>query len=178
MNDNFMAVSRQSQRDDWGTPLELFDTVREAMDITVDAAATELNTLCDTWFGRGGVAPCGLSASWGDYVKPDKWVWCNPPCGRGITGKWAEKALYEWECNGVQSVLLIPARPSTMWWEPCFGATIVLFLRGRVRFVNPLTGKTGIAAPFDSALIINGYERNFDHLDLVGLGTAMERKYL
>ena len=70
-------------------------------------------------------------------------------------GKWVQKAYLESqrpECDGVW--MLIFARPDTKWWhEYVAKATEIVFLKGRVKFVHPITGE-GDAAPAPSCVVV------------------------
>lgn len=57
--------------------------------------------------------------------------------------------------------MLIPARTDTSYWfDYCFKGN-VLFIKGRIRFVDPDTNKKGNPAFFPSALVVFG---NIDDL--------------
>lgn len=60
---------------------------------------------------------------------------------------WVEKAKSE---MGVESILLVAARPDTQWFQRC-GASRVCFWEGRLVFVGAPT-----SAPFPSALLYYG----------------------
>ncbi len=75
----------------------------------------------------------------------------NCPYGRGVTGRWVEKAWHA-AGRGATVVLLLPARTDTAWFQGyCFRGE-VRFLRGRIRFLQ--NGVPGNPAPFPSAVVI------------------------
>ena len=134
-----------SERHHWETPRELFDRVSRAVGgFTLDAAASEANHLCDVYYDENSN---GLELPW------HHWTWINPPYGRGIKD-WTRKAAYE-GVRGVASVLLIPARTDTQYFQECFKtAEAILFLAGRLKFT--INGEPQGTAPFPSALIFHG----------------------
>ena len=83
-------------------------------------------------------------------------VFVNPPYGRSI-GSWLAKARNEVKQGRTDMVVaLVPARTDTRWWHVnVAGAAHVFLLRGRLKF-----GGTGQSAPFPSALIIWGADRD------------------
>lgn len=85
----------------------------------------------------------GLVTAWGGH----RLVWCNPPYGRNITAKWCAKAIEELErARAVQLpvmiAMLLPASTDAKWWHALLeaGASVV-FLRGRLSFIDGRTGK-------------------------------------
>ncbi|HEU4437676.1 MAG TPA: DNA N-6-adenine-methyltransferase [Methylomirabilota bacterium] len=63
-------------------------------------------------------------------------VWLNPPYGRGID-KWLAKAAAE-RRYGATTLALVPANASALWFQRWVAqeASVVLFWRGRLRFVG------------------------------------------
>ena len=146
MNNDLMFSSR---KDDWETPQAFFEKLDEEFDFTFDAAANENNSKC---------------ASYSKDALNDIWegrVFCNPPYGRNVTGKFIEKG-YEEFMTGISDliVFLVPARTDTKWFhEYVYGKAEIRFLKGRLKFeINgkPLLDKHGRAmpAPFPSMLVI------------------------
>jgi site-specific DNA-methyltransferase (adenine-specific) len=80
----------------------------------------------------------------------------NPPYGRNI-GAWVDRLVEAHAAGAVpEAVALVPARVDTAWWRRLASScALVLFFRGRLRFV----GNEG-SAPFPSALVYLG--RNHD----------------
>lgn len=68
-------------------------------------------------------------------------VFMNPPYGREISA-WTERLWVSVAGNGNEEALvLLPARTDTKWWHrDIASADAVCFLKGRVRFVDPVTG--------------------------------------
>lgn len=127
----------------WETPQQLFDTINEEYNFTLDVCATEENTKCKEYFSP---EMDGLKQKWTGTC------WMNPPYGRGI-GKWIEKAyneaVLEENCT---VVALLPARTDTKWFHKYIynqENVSVSFLKGRLKF-----GEAKNSAPFPSMLVI------------------------
>ena len=88
------AALFSSKKKDYCTPQDLFNKLNEEFNFSLDAAATDKSAKCKKYY----TPECdGLQNSW--EVKSDEAVFCNPPYGRNITGKWVQKA-YEEAKNG------------------------------------------------------------------------------
>lgn len=114
---------------DWYTPAWVFENI--GLDYDLDPCSP-----------KGGVPWIPVKAH---YSLPDDglalpWVgrvWCNPPYGK-FTARWLKK-MNEHR-NGMA---LIFARTDTRWFhESVIHADAILFLKGRIAFVDGL-GKTG-----------------------------------
>jgi len=125
---------------DWYTPRWIFDELN--LDFDLDPAAPEggvpwipakkfytekENGLVQDWTGR---------------------VWLNPPYGKH-TGAWLEKMHYH--RNGVA---LVFARTDCKWFHDYVAkADGILFLKGRVKFVDGL-GKTGGSGAGSGSMLV------------------------
>lgn len=90
----------------------------------------------------------GLSLPWSGRV------YLNPPYGREI-GLWIKKLLSEYEAGNISAAIaLIPARVDTHWFSLLYPYP-VLFVSGRLRFLNFL-GEAQSSAPFPSAIVYLG----------------------
>lgn len=137
-----MAINRalfMSNKDDWETPRELYESLDAEFHFTLDAASSDANALCEKHFT---VYDDGLKQSWQGET-----VWCNPPYGRQIR-KWIQKADDEAK-NGTTTVMLIPARTDTKWFHDfVYGKYEMRFIRGRLRFcVSGVAYKWNAAFP-------------------------------
>lgn len=144
------------------TPQEFYEDLNDVFQFTLDAAATEESTKCDRWLGPGSdIAEDAFDADW------EGTVWLNPPYGRGIY-RWVDKAYKSSVENGATVVCLLPARPDTAWFETCWKAPFLIFIRGRLRFHG-----ADAPAPFPSCLAIfgNNLPSDLDISMLAGLGT-------
>ena len=123
-----MAINRalfMSNKDDWETPRELFESLDAEFHFTLDAASSDANALCEKHFT---IEDDGLKQSWQGET-----VWCNPPYGRQIR-KWIQKADDEAK-NGTTTVMLIPARTDTKWFRDfVYGKYEIRFIRGRLYY--------------------------------------------
>lgn len=137
------GAAQSSRSVEWGTPQQFFDALDATWRFTLDACASEKNAKCRRYFS---VENDGLGQDWGRET-----VFCNPPYGRGETGRWLKKA---WEASrlGATVVLLIPARTDTAWWHDYAAKGEVTFVRGRLKFVHE-NGR-GDSAPFPSAIVV------------------------
>lgn len=136
-----MEVHFSSEKSEWETPPEFFDSLNYIFDFDWDACATQQNSKCGPCYWS--IANDALTQEWGTQK-----IWMNPPYGRGI-GKWVKKA-YEESLKGALVVCLLPARPDTQWWKICKKGTIK-FIEGRLKFVGAES-----SAPFPSAIVIFG----------------------
>lgn len=133
-----MNVHFMSEKDDWGTPQDVFDLLNAEFGFTLDPCATAKNAKCSHYFTK---EDNGLSQSWAGEV-----VFMNPPYGREV-GLWIEKAYSE---TSATVVCLVSARTDTKWWHRyCMKANEIRFFTYRLEFDG-----TGNKAPFPSALII------------------------
>lgn len=129
-----------SARDDWETPLELFDELDAIFGFQTDVCATPQNAKCARYFTP---EMDGLSQKWEGVC------WCNPPYGREI-GKWVEKAHLS--SKTAITVMLLPARTDTAWFhEYVLRYANIRFLRGRLKF-----GGGKYPAPFPSMIAVFG----------------------
>ena len=143
-----MSVNRglfSSNRDDWETPQELFETLDAEFHFTLDPCCTAETAKCAKFYTE---QDDGLAQSW-----QGERVFVNPPYGRQI-GKWVAKAHTESGCDRAGEtviVLLLPSRTDTAWWHSgvMLHADEIRFIVGRLRFGNQKN-----AAPFPSAIVV------------------------
>ncbi len=133
-----MAIHYSSDRPDWETPQDFFDTLNSEFGFETDVCATPSNTKCSRFFHPGDN---GLIRHWSGVC------WMNPPYGRQI-GAWMRKA-YESALTGATVVCLVPARTDTRWWHDYAIKGEIRFIKGRLRFVGAKK-----LAPFPNAIVI------------------------
>ena len=80
----------------------------------------------------------GLEIDW----PLDKICFVNPPYSN--LADWTKKCQVEWR-RGAKIILLMPARTDTKCCQ-------IEFIKGRLKFVNPISGEAGKSAPFPSIL--------------------------
>ena len=145
---NFYEAGRAamtSNKDDWETPQDLFESLDLTYHFGLDAASTHENAKCKDHYTA---EDDGLAQSWQGYGT----VWCNPPYGR-TSPKWIEKMAKEAR-GGVCIVALLPARTDTRaFHEYIYNKPNVRieFIRGRLKF--EVNGVAGQSAPFPSMLV-------------------------
>jgi len=134
------------ERDDWGTPLDLFaELEQEFGPFYLDAAASPENALCPSFYS---VEDNALRRPW--YGR----VFCNPPYGREL-GKWVRKAQDEVDKEHAEVVvMLLPAYTSVSWFHDVIWCVepvniTVRFLRGRLKFRGAKH-----PAPFASMIVV------------------------
>ena len=141
-------------RDELGTPPELFDALHRRFRFTVDAAALPRNAKLERFWTP---EDDGLERSW-----EGERVWCNPPYSK--IEPWANKARLG---MADLAVLLLPAnRTEQGWWqrevEPyrdrAGSCCRVEFMSGRLRFLSPGAVRVGPneRPPFGVCLVIWG----------------------
>jgi phage N-6-adenine-methyltransferase len=146
MNAATRELMFSSARKDWTTPRDFYAELDAEFHFELDAAASDENHLAPCYYTEdsgGG----GLDRKW--YVS----TFCNPPYGRGVTGRWVEKASREVrEGRCPVAVLLLPSRTDTAWWHDYIWGqpgVEVRFVRGRLKF-----GGAEHGAAFPSVVVI------------------------
>lgn len=162
------------EKEEWSTPLALFDRLTKIYGYGMDLAASRANSMCASFISRDQDA---LAQVWSPESLNASRFWLNPPYGRHVD-RWIKKARVSAIAYRVLISCLIPARVETAYWTesiwtpagPLRGASyglddlgvrIVLdsaklgieirFLSGRVSF--ELAGKRLDPAPFPSAVV-------------------------
>ena len=145
-------VLHSSRAHDWRTPPEVFQAIEQLSSnpFTIDAAAQKGHELAPIGFGPGQARA--------DALSPEPWggahdrVWLNPPYGRDLA-KFVHRAFFEAANHGVNTMLLVPARTDTNWWQVAMAyADVIYFVKGRIKFLRA-DGTTSETAPFPSAVI-------------------------
>jgi hypothetical protein len=137
------AALLKSERMDWNTPQVIVDLVRAVGggEIKLDPCSNENSIVGAEVSFRFDHGQDGLKLPW--YT--DGLVYVNPPYGREI-GPWIERcAKYGAETD---VIALVPARTDTKWFQTCWKAAGICFVRGRLTFLGAPS-----PAPFPSALV-------------------------
>lgn len=136
-----------SQRMDWGTPQDLFDSLNKEFVFTLDPCALPYNAKCKTFFTP---EDDGLSKSWEGHT-----VFCNPPYGRQIQD-WVRKCKEESRKPNTTVVMLIPARTDTAYFHDYIYKKVkeIRFIKGRLKFTTPRCCSKASSAPFPSMIIV------------------------
>lgn len=135
------ARTGDKSKDQYLTPLWLFDLLNLEFNFDLDVAATDENTLCDYWFTEehdGLIQPW-----WGN-------VWCNFPYSSAAD--WVKKAYSEAKAGNCTAVLLMPARTDTKYFFDYCRWGEVRFLPSRLKFEHENGVKN--SAPFPSCIVV------------------------
>ena len=143
-----MEVHFSSKSNEWNTPEDLYNTLNNEFNFTLDPCTNGENNKCDKFYTE---KENGLTQDWSKDI-----VFMNPPYGREIS-QWIEKAYNE-SLKGSKVVCLIPSRTDTKYWHDFIfnKASEVRFIKGRLKF-----GDSKNSAPFPSAIVV--YDNNFNN---------------
>ena len=148
-----LDIYKGKRKKDWQTPKWLYDLCAERWGpFNLDPCTSADNPLGTKHFFTE--VEDGLSQSW--LVEPFTRWFMNPPYGRE-TVKWVAKAHGETTIHKprVTGVALLPARTGPRWFhEYILPHYEIIFLQGRISFVDPETGKPVRGTSFDSMLVI------------------------
>lgn len=126
-------------KDDWGTPADLFASLNQEFDFTLDPCASAENAKVPHYFT---VEQDGLAQPWGGRV------FVNPPYS--VAEYWIAKARESARITAQVVVVLMPARCDTDYWHGnVWQAAEVRLIDGRLTFEGAKH-----PAPFPSAIII------------------------
>jgi phage N-6-adenine-methyltransferase len=164
-------------KDEARTPPALFKRLDERFCFDCDAAATEDNTLCNTFFARHfsnkenplelhkiPFETDAITADWCSHLRIGcRTFYCNPPYSRGNIDKFVAKAYSE-SLKGAIVVMLLPADVSTAWFRDyCMMAAEWIIIKGKVHFNNP-DGTPMIGSPkFGSIAVVFDAEARRKH---------------
>ncbi len=124
----------QTPKGEWQTPKWLFDLLDKEFHFQVDAAANEMNALCEWFMNEKGYD--ALKLSWRISEESPTVFFLNPDYAAGMIEKFMQKA-YEESQKGAIVVCLVPCATDTKWWHSyAMKAQEIRFIKGRVRFVG------------------------------------------
>lgn len=138
------------QRNLWQTPIPLFVALDAEFCLTLDAAASADNALCNRYITEEQNT---LETPWADYLSIPGYVWLNPPYS-DIT-PFVKKAAAE-STNQIGTVMLVPADTSVGWFREAIetASEVRFIVGGRLAFINPVSGKPVSGNNKGSMLII------------------------
>ncbi|ENP7129678.1 phage N-6-adenine-methyltransferase [Raoultella planticola] len=138
------------QRNLWQTPVPLFVALDAEFCLTLDAAASADNALCNRYITEEQNT---LETPWADYLGIPGYVWLNPPYS-DIT-PFVKKAAAE-SANQIGTVMLVPADTSVGWFREAIetASEVRFIVGGRLAFINPVSGKPVSGNNKGSMLII------------------------
>lgn len=145
MKSGFTHESHKSETISWYTPPFIFEMLNTRFDLDVCAPQGGVPWIpADMHYA---LPQDGLSEDWNGKV------WCNPPYGKE-TVKWLKK-MHE-HSNGIA---LVFARTDTKWFHSYAAkADALLFLEGRVQFVDGLQKTKSTGSTCGSVLLAYGEE--------------------
>ena len=145
MKAGFTHESQAAKTIEWYTPSWVFEALNLTFDIDVCAPAGGIS-----WIPAGrhfSILDDGLAQPWHGRV------WCNPPYGKE-TPKWLSRMAAHSD-----GIALVFARTDCAWFHDYVTtADAILFLRGRVRFVDGFGSTGGSGAGNGSMLVAWGPE--------------------
>lgn len=161
------SVHFSSEKSNWRTPFWLFEFLDEIFGFDMDACANDENHLLDVY--------CSEEYSILTADITHRTAFMNPPygdaekpCGKNCKKQKCEKRGYHTDVyipgigdfidaahrlskQNNRFVCLVPARTETKWFQTCWKADAIVFLRGRLTFQGAKSG-----APFPSCLVVFG----------------------
>lgn len=134
----------------WQTPIPLFVALDAEFCLTLDAAASADNALCNRYITEEQDT---LVTPWGDFLVQPGYAWLNPPYS-DIT-PFVQKAAVESK-NQIGTVMLVPADTSVGWFREAIetASEVRFIVGGRLAFINPVSGKPVSGNNKGSMLII------------------------
>jgi phage N-6-adenine-methyltransferase len=143
----------EATKDDWRTPRRVFQAWNSRFWFDVDCAADRDNALCAGFMAKQpspdeGYEGNALLDTW----RPGKSFWMNPPFSEAA--KFARVAIRNAELARAVVVLVPSATDTRYWMSLANSATEVWMSRGRIKFVNPDTGKQQGANPIGSTIFV------------------------
>lgn len=138
------------QRNLWQTPIPLFVALDAEFCLTLDAAASADNALCNRYITEEQNT---LTTPWDVFLVAPGYVWLNPPYS-DIT-PFVQKAAVESK-NQIGTVMLVPADTSVGWFREAIetASEVRFIVGGRLAFINPVSGKPVSGNNKGSMLII------------------------
>lgn len=138
------------QRNLWQTPIPLFVALDAEFCLTLDAAASADNALCNRYITEEQNT---LTTPWADFLVAPGYVWLNPTYS-DIT-PFVQKAAAESK-NQIGTVMLVPSDTSVGWFREAIetASEVRFIVGGRLAFINPVSGKPVSGNNKGSMLII------------------------
>lgn len=139
---NGSGTLHSSVKQDWQTPDDVLDVVRQVGPIGLDPCTVAENPTGAVCYYTPTAD--GLAQGWWPFRTGGWIVYVNPPYGRECAA-WVHKAIEEAE-RGTPIVMLVAARPDSRWGQALLrSANALCWWRGRIRFRGAPN-----AAPFPS----------------------------
>jgi len=137
-----------TDKNEWCTPLNLYEKLDAEFHFDLDAAATFENRLTNAFFDKESDA---LHKDWGGKESS---VFLNPPYGRGVVEAFVKKAFWESRA-GATVVCLLPFSGAKWFRTYCLLADEIRII-GRVKYIGFASDGTLIrnSPTFDSCVVI------------------------
>lgn len=163
MNNTAFKQTTEYDRNDWCTPLWLFNKLQEVFEFEIDGASDGTNNLLPI-FNTKDTPPSIVRQR-----EETKRVFINPPFN-------SLKSFIGWTHPNNLKCLLIPFRPETKLWHTNIWsyATIFVFNK-RIQYIHPVTKKEVKGAAFPSCLIFYGNLQPYDLTKLNDLGIFIKK---
>ena len=133
-------------KNSWATPQRIIDVVKRYHDFSLDVCASPSNAKAERFYT---VEDNCLVKDWDDKN------WCNPPYGRipGI-GVFVDKAIYEYKNFDRTTLLLLPSRTGTKWFQRVQSKPnyFIWFFGKRIKFEDPSADKR--MSPMEDSLML------------------------
>jgi phage N-6-adenine-methyltransferase len=153
-----------TDKNEWCTPIDLYNKLDSEFHFTIDAACKNGNCLCPYGFfhevfHEGEPPKDALKLDWlnqhdvdGKLLKPN--IFLNPPYGRGVIKEFVRKAYLE-STQGAVVVCLLPFSGASWFTDYCLHAAEIRIL-GRVKYIGFAADGTLIknSPTFDSCVVI------------------------
>jgi phage N-6-adenine-methyltransferase len=144
-----------TNKDEWCTPIELYEKLNEEFHFDLDAACDNKNCLCAYALTK---EMDSLKHEWAEYTmdngEPVRSIFLNPPYGRGQIREFVRKAYLE-STLGATVVCLLPFSGASWFTEYCLHAAEIRIL-GRVKYIGFAADGSLIknSPTFDSCIVV------------------------
>jgi len=139
-----------TDKNEWCTPLNLYEKLDAEFHFTLDAAATQKNALAPIYISKESNA---LEQDWHEESGAGA-IFLNPPYGRGVIEEFVKKAF--WESRGGATVVCLLPLSGAKWFKTyCLLADEIRII-GRVKYIGFASDGTLIrnSPTFDSCVVI------------------------
>jgi phage N-6-adenine-methyltransferase len=139
-------AAKRCGKQNWGTPLSLFEPLHKEFGFTLDVCAEAENAKLPNYFD---IAKDGLAQDWTGVC------WCNMPYNN--QAPWLKKAHETAKAGKATVVCLVRVDTSTKWWfEYCWShAAEIRYITRRVKFVDTGAAVKRNGSPdFANAIIV------------------------
>jgi site-specific DNA-methyltransferase (adenine-specific) len=179
-----MVIKRNNvgnAKDEWQTPVWLFNLLNEEFHFDVDVAANNENAVCRHFYGPYPQID-SLVVDWTDPTPNGNWkprnFFMNPPYSGHQINKFMAKAYRE-SLRGATVVCLVPVSSDTQWWHRnVMEAQEIRFIEGRVDYIgyDPEGNLIKQSPTFPSCVVIFdlGREKRSDY-DLPVIGKTITK---